>query len=385
MTVRRDEGKVGIQQSRIPWGFLGMLGLLLAVELGLSRASLDLARPEYWLWYATGLSARLEAKEAEILCLGTSQTSYTVVPQVLQERLGRRSYNLAMCSAPPQAEYYLLKRALGSGARPKAVVLDFHPHLLKTNYWGSIRFFPYLLSTLETIDLGWTAHDPAFATEVLLAKVFPSISHRYEIRNAIQATLDGKPSSMRGPTLTSLWNRVNNQGAMILAPKTSSSHPLTPADHEWLVPPTWNHEPFNTLYARRLLKLAAEHDITVFLLVPPLDAQLQQLRQAKGLAASFDAFVQGLLAHHPNLVVVDGSHSDYPSSAFADAMHVSRPGAIAVTCDLGEILRPYLDGGPRPATRWFMLPPYREASSHAEIVDLADVTETRLPWTVRRK
>ncbi|SIO60088.1 Protein of unknown function [Singulisphaera sp. GP187] len=379
-----DDRGTEVRNSRLPRGFVGMLGLLLAIELFVSHASLDLARPEYWLWYATGRSARLDAKQAEILCLGTSQTSYGVVPQVLEEQLGRRTYNLAMCSSPPQADYYLLKRALDSGARPKALVLDLHPHLMKNNYWGCIRFFPNLLSARESIDLGWTARDPDFTAEVLLAKAFPSILNRFDIRNAVMATLDGKACSLRKPTLTSLWNRVNNQGAMILAPKNSPPTELTPTDHEWFAPSAWSYQQINTLYVRRLLKLAAAHDITVFLLVPPLDARLQQLRQDKGLSASFEEFAKGLQAHHPNLVVVDGAHSGYPSSAFADAMHVSRPGAISLTCGLGEILRPYLEGGPRPASRWFVLPPYRERTSRAEITELAEVKETSLPWKIRR-
>lgn len=386
MRETKDESRGETRGSRCPRGFLGMLGLLLAIELFFSRASLDLARPEYWLWYATGRSARHETKNAEILCLGTSQTSYGVVPQVLEERLGRRTYNLAMCSSPPQADYYLLKRTLDSGAKPKALVLDLHPHLMKNDYWGCIRFFPNLLSASESIDMGWTARDPDFTTEVLLAKAFPSINNRFDIRSAILATLDGKPCSMRKPTLASLWNRVNNQGAMILAPGTEATPPrdLTPTDHEWLAPPTWKHEHINTLYVRRLLKLAAANDITVFLLLPPLDARLQQLREEKGLASSFEAFARGLQAHHPNLVVVDGSHSGYPASAFADAMHVSRTGAISMTCDLGEILRPYLEGSPRPSSRWLALPPYREQKSHAVIVNIAEVKETSLPWKVTR-
>ncbi|WP_406695503.1 DUF1574 domain-containing protein [Singulisphaera sp. Ch08] len=377
----RNESNRG---SRLPRGFFGMLGLLLATELFISRAALDLARPEYWLWYATGRSARVDTKNAEILCLGTSQTSYGVVPQVLEERLGRRTYNLAMCSAPPQADYYLLKRALDSGARPKAVVLDLHPHLMKNSYRGCIRFFPNLLSASESIDLGWTAHDPDFTAEVLLAKILPSVLNRYDIRNAIMATLDGKPCSLRKPTLTSLWNRESNKGAMILAPKPSPASELTPTDYEWLTPAEWKHEQINTLYVRRLLKLAASHDITVFLLIPPIDARLQQMRQEKGLTSSFEAFAQGLQAHHPNLVVVDGARTGYPATVFSDAMHVSRPGAISMTCDLGEILRPYLEGNPQPRSRWLVLPSYRERTSRADIVELAEVNETRLPWKVTR-
>src|SRR3954454_9782455 len=104
-----------VRRSSAPGGFLGMLFLMVAIELTLSRASLDISRPEYWLWYASGWSARHDVSKVEILCLGTSQSSHGLVPRVLEERLGRKTYNLAMCSSPPQADYYLLKRVLDSG------------------------------------------------------------------------------------------------------------------------------------------------------------------------------------------------------------------------------------------------------------------------------
>src|SRR4051812_38252834 len=112
---------------RLPAGFLGMIVLMAAVELTVARLSLDLSRPEYWFWYASGRSARHDVSKVEVLCLGTSQSSHGIVPQVLEERLGRKAYNLAMCGATPQADYYLLKRVLDAGERPRAVVLELHP------------------------------------------------------------------------------------------------------------------------------------------------------------------------------------------------------------------------------------------------------------------
>src|SRR5262245_19924888 len=111
------------QRSQLPGGLLGTLVLMAAVELFFARISLDLNRPEYWLWYASSRSARHDVAKAEILCIGTSQTSHGVVPRVLEERLGRKTYNLAMCSSPPQADYFLLKRVLDAGNRPRAIIL----------------------------------------------------------------------------------------------------------------------------------------------------------------------------------------------------------------------------------------------------------------------
>lgn len=385
MSETIGETRAGAGRSHVPWGGIGMLALVLMVELFVSRASLDLLRPEYWLWYATGKSARESAAiHAEVLCLGTSQTSYGVVPQVLQEQLGRRVYNLAMCASPPQADYYLLKRVLDAGGRPRAVVLDLHPHLMAVPFRGSIRFFPNLLSVAECLDLSWTARDPDFAAEVLTARALPSVLGRIDLRTAILAALRGEPHSLRQPTLAQVWNRESNQGAMILPPKATPPGELTRVDYEWYAPSAWRHEPLNTLYVRRLLRLAAAHDIQVFLLIPPIDARLEQLREQRGLADAYKEFVRGLQAHHPNLVAIEGNRTRYPASVFNDAMHVTRPGAIALTTEIAGILRPHLESPSARAPRWVALPPYRDRSSAAPIVDMAESKHSALPWTVKR-
>lgn len=372
-------------RSRMPWGGIGMLGLIVVVELLISRASLDLLRPEFWLWYASDRSSRQSAATAaEVLCLGTSQTSYGVVPQVLQERLGRPVYSLAMCSSPPQADYYLLKRVLDAGGRPKAVVLDLHPHLMSVSYWGSIRFFPNLLSAGESLDLAWTAGDPDFATQVLLTQALPSVLGRFDIRNAIRATLEGKLFSVRKPTLSHLWNREENQGAIVLPPRDKPLSELTASDYEWYAPPEWRLNPINTLYVRRLLRLAAAHRITVYLLIPPIDARLEQIREQRGLAAAYREFAGRLQARHFNLVVVEATPSSYPPGVFHDGMHLSHAGAVAMTSDLAEILRPRLDAPRTVEPRWLALLPYRDRRSAAPIAELGETGHVELPVTMRR-
>ncbi len=385
MSETNGESRATATRSAIPWGCAGMLGLVLTFETLFSGAALDLLRPEYWLWYATGQSAWHEATGASVLCLGSSQTNYGVVPQVLQERLGRPVFNLAMCGAPPHATYYLLKRALAAGGHPQAIVLDLNPHMMAVGYWGSIRFFPNLLSVEESVELGWTARDPDFTTQVLLSRLFPSVLARFEIRNAIQAALQGKPHSLRQPTLNCLWNRENNQGAMVLPLKPGAPVEVTPSDYEWFAPPSWRHEPLNTVYCRRLLKLAAANDIKVFLLIPPIDARLEALRDQKGLADAFREFARGLQAHHENLIVVEGTHADYPRSVFHDAVHVNKTGAVVLTEDLAEIIRPYLDPLAASPTKWVALPRFRDRTKELpQVVEIGDAGKNSLPARLLR-
>src|SRR5262249_40939842 len=132
------------------------------------------------------------------------------------------------------------------------------------------------------------------------------------------------------------------------------------------------------------LKLAADHSITVFLVIAPLEARLEQLRDQRGLTASYEAFARGLQAHHPNLVVVDGVHTGYPPSVFSDAIHVTRPGAVARPNGLADVMQPYLEGKPPGTDRWAALPRFTERAATTSAVASAQSSRSSVPWkTVR--
>src|SRR5690242_11471473 len=116
--------------SNVPAGLLGMLCLVGAVERWVSHHSYDFTHPELWDWKAASAAAQKIAPKCEILCLGDSLLKVGFLPKVLEHHTGKSSHNMAVFAGQAPGSYFLLRRALESGARPKAVVVDFKPTIL---------------------------------------------------------------------------------------------------------------------------------------------------------------------------------------------------------------------------------------------------------------
>ncbi|HEV3121033.1 MAG TPA: hypothetical protein VGY53_03985, partial [Isosphaeraceae bacterium] len=91
-----------------------------------------LAERELLLATAVTANSRFAAQMAQregpacgILAFGDSQVKCGILPAVLEDRLGLRAFNLAILASPPPASYFLLRRALGAGARPAAIVVGY--------------------------------------------------------------------------------------------------------------------------------------------------------------------------------------------------------------------------------------------------------------------
>ena len=72
-----------------------------------------------------------------------------------------------------------------------------------------------------------------------------------------------------------------------------------------------------------------------------------------------------------NLVVVDGSHSEYDRTEVMDVSHLNRRGAVVYSMMLGDIIRARLGAGPAEATRWLELPRFAATATAAVIEEIA--------------
>src|SRR5690349_13984720 len=107
---------------------LGMLALVAAAELLVARGAERLTTPVCWDWIQAGRAARREARGCRVLAFGDSLIKCGVAPAVIEGRLGGRAHNLAVGGGLPPADYFLLRRALAAGARPRAVLIGHIPH-----------------------------------------------------------------------------------------------------------------------------------------------------------------------------------------------------------------------------------------------------------------
>jgi hypothetical protein len=355
---------------RWPGGAVGTLALVLAVELFVARHQ-DLDFATVWAagWKHTGALARGRAAGCEVLCLGDSLVKFGVVPRVLEDRLGGRAINLALCVGQPPAALAVLRRALEAGARPKVVLVDFTEHLLARGPRKNARLWPELLSAGECLDLAWTARDPGLLAELLLSRLSPSIKDRYEIRASLLAAFRGAWTVDR-EVLPSFWRNWNhNAGAQGNAPLSNLSMKFE-AWFRDVYPERFACDPVQAAYIDRFLDLAASRGIPVVWLLPPYHPEFQALSERKGIDAQYVAFVRAVQGRHPGLTVLDGRHAAYPHAVFGDPIHLDCRGAVAYTAAVADAVARRLAGGPA-GPRWLTLPAYRDRPADPRLEDLA--------------
>ncbi len=366
----------------LPWGLLGAILLVLMVERFVEKSALQFTRPEYWDWKTSTQATRRRVRDCQVLCFGTSVSQQGLLPRIIDERTGWRTYNLAVCWGQTAGHYYLLKQALASGARPKAVVIESHPQCLSGDLYQAIRFWPEMLHARDVVELAWTARDSEFLATTMLACWVPSIKDRFSLRSNILDALKGAPNPYPEQTLVYVRNKNRNRGSIINGKNPEYQGAIAPTFENGLAPDGWSCDPINAIYLRRFFRLARERGITVYWLMNPYSPALQARREQKGLDARFSQFARGFLDEFSNLVVLDARHAGYARTVFTDAAHLDRDGACTLSADVGDAVRACTRGSSR---RWVELPAFGDRPTAAVVEDLAESALARAGRGAKRR
>ena len=360
--------------SRLPWGLFGMLALAALVELGVSRGA---HRFLSWIemdWKVVGLEARSKTAGADVLVFGDSMLKFGLAPTVLEEKLGRPVYSLALLDGKPASSFFLLRRALESGARPKVVLVDYQPECLcePSEQLMENRHWKGLLSLQESADVARTYRDLDFFARTAAARLLPSFRCRSGVRDEVVLALEGKTGANALDNARYARNRARNQGGLLLAKKPAFQGKLP----KWFWPHMFSNEwwgiPAHTSYVRRFMALAERHDVRVVWVLPPNTPELERVRDGYGMLDRYTRYVRGVQDRHLNLSVIDARQAGFDHHLFMDPVHLDRDGAMALTLDVARMLKPLLDG--RPGARWVALShPGRSVSP----VALEDVDQSR--------
>ena len=362
------------RRRRLPWGLVGMLALVAAVERSIDRDELAFSTNAAMSWRAGGKAAHRQARRAEILCFGDSQVQFQVLPQVIRQRTGRRTYNLGLFAGPPPASFYQLKHALDAGARPRAIVVDFQPNLLEMNPTSQARLWPELLSTADALDLARNARDASLFASVALGRFLPSYRDRHEARALLMASLRGENLRKFNTFWYSpLWRNWRlNHGATVMPRAPAPLSELNPAEVAYVSRP-WVRNPVTARYMRKFLSLAASGNVPVYWLLPPNHPLVQRRRDELGMDAEFTRFVHNMQDRYPNVTVIDARRAGFPREAFADVAHLDLDAASCLSLGVADVLA---KGGPE---RWVDVPGYR-AGPAADGVE--DINASRLAMKV---
>ncbi|MEO6810446.1 MAG: hypothetical protein ABI353_15130 [Isosphaeraceae bacterium] len=343
----------------VPRGMLGALLLIVLTERYVARHALEFVRPENWEWRLSARESQRQALKADVLGFGTSMVKMSVIPNVIEQRSGLRVYNLAVCGGLPPASYFLLRRALESGAKPRSLVVDFHPHFITKDHWQAVGYWPDLLDLRDALDLSWTAHDATFFAHTMLARSIPSIGVRFQIRAEVRSALRGVDQSLRNTNRNRNRQIVwRDRGALTGGRNPQFQGSIAASYTPMFLKEEWRCDPIQEIYIRRFLTLAANHGVPVYWLVPPLTPELQDKRNRDHLDAPYDRFAHTLKDEFANLVVLDGRKSNYEHEVFLDAAHLDRQGATVLSSDLADLLGHGIGG--QSGSRWLSLPRYQE-------------------------
>jgi hypothetical protein len=337
----------------LPWGLIGMVVLVAAAERSTARRESRVIGDKLGLaWRVSDQAARSEATRAEVLCFGDSLVKLGILPRVLEAN-GCRS------------AYYLLRHALDAGARPKAVLVDFHVEMLTNAPRTNEKFWPELLGLPETLELTWQAHDPNLLASLTTALASPSVRRRDDIRAEILTAFKGEEWP---PLEISAYVRNWRMNRGATAHSKQAQTPDEPSAVRRRI--HWQPYPVNAQYVRRFLDLAAAQHIPVFWLLPPLRPSRQERYEQLGVDESYTQFIRGLQPRYPNVVVLDGRRSGYTGDLFLDATHLDRRGAAELSRVITAEIIPRL-AGTSPGPRWVNLPPFRGLPDNVAIEEFA--------------
>ena len=365
---------------RVPAGFVGMLVMVVCVDSFVARHRLNLRNSWGWDWSLADQAARGGVGDCEVLFFGDSLVKLGVSPQVFERSGGGKAYNLAVIGGQVPGSYFLLRRAIEAGSRPRAVVLDTIPHLIAEGLDSTASAgWPELLSYRDGVELSLEARDPHFFASMMLAKAFPSVRHRFEIRNSVAASLRGEPQPIGDALLAYLRNWGVNRGAQIMKRDPASASAQIAGMASAMFPDSWRPDPAKLRYLHEFFDLADAHGIRAYWLLPPFTPEVQKRRESNGRDAEYSAFVKSVQARHPNLVVLDARRSGYGEGELYDPIHLDVRGASTLSHDLAAILR----RGPAGVGRWEALPAFRELRSQVPLEDVGQ-SAAAVTSTIRR-
>ncbi len=289
-------------------------------------------------WLEAARAARELEGHADVLCLGDSRIKLGILPRVLHDRLGVSAYNLGVLRGQAPSSYFLLRRVLERGNRPRAILVDFSERLLTFSPSGSAACWADLIGSRESWDVAWNAKDPALALSTALHGLLPGWCDQRE-RSPLFRFAPAKDGGSRSADEFRVFQRnwKLNRGAQV-APRAFVQVEET-ADEATGI---WRPHPANAFYVDRLLRLAQGAGIAVYWILPPSIPARHDRLQRNGVTVQYRQFVAERVADFSCLTVLDGEALLWNNQEFRDPLHVNRDGAVRLSLAVAVATAPRL-------------------------------------------
>ena len=360
---------------RAPLGLFGALVLIALVERHVDKNPLDYLGGSHWSYRVASKVADAGSKGNRILVFGDSLLRLGLAPTAIEAETGLRGYNFAQAGGQAPGSYFLLRRAIASGAKPSAIVVDFFPRLLAENPSFNNDNWPFLADLGDGLGLAMISKKPELFARLVVRWALPSARSRISLRTNLQLALQPSPVSIKHEILKSIRNWKVNRGAEITASRPGLLENIDAWERGYFG--TFHCSRINKAYVEKFLDLAKAHQIPVFWLLPPYQPDLQARCERSGFDARHEVFVREFQTRYPSLFVLDARRSSYQPEVFYDLHHLGREGATVLSADVGVSIRHQL-GELGSQNRWIALPNYR---ARPDAVPLEDVDQSRaLAW-----
>jgi hypothetical protein len=335
-------------------GLIGSLGLILLLEPivaglpngGEGRSRLTIS------WQAALRTAGEPDSRADILCFGDSLIKLGILPRVLEARLGLSAYNLAVLGGQPPTSDYLLRRILERGHVPRALIVDFSPLMLGLDPRVNLGWWAGLLPAPERLELLRRSNDPELAISVILHGLIGSLANRDAVRAALGfAPSEGGERLAVDHTRALLRNWDLNRGAQV-APRPfvpiRGSLPQPPDRSGW----RWQPHAAHAYFVERFLATAQAHQIPVYWVIPPAEAEWLERNERAGTIGGYRRFVHDQLSRFPVLTVLDMQRAGWDRRWFRDPIHLNRDGAIRFSLAVADAMATVRDEPHGHGERW---------------------------------
>ena len=356
-----------------------MVALVIGIEGFIFRHWIDLTDPVSLSWRFSAQAAESEARNCQILCLGDSLVKHGLVPSVIERTSGFRAANLSAARASTVLTYCLLRRALDSGARPAALIINAKPAVLLGGPEFNARPWQEVLDLRDAPEMLQITRNAPFVASTLVGSLVPSLRARLEIQSAVMAAIQGENARI-GSINPVLWrNWTVNRGANVASAARAYNGELTAEAERPFYTDIFHVDPANAEAIERILGLAAARRIPIYWLLCPLSPTLQSRRDQSGADELHERFLKSIVARHPGTVtVLDARRAGYPAAFFADATHLNSRGALALSRTVASAVAKREASREPPSTRlgWVLLDP--PGASTDEWADaLEDIEESK--------
>ena len=285
-----------------------------------------------------------------MLCLGDSRIKLGLLPRVLEDRLGVSAYNLGILGGQAPASYFLLRKVLERGIRPRAILVDFSESLLSFSPSRNAACLADWLGRRESLEVAWHSRDPSLALSTALHALLPGWCDQSD-RGAL-LRLGSRPAAVSSlPDDPRVFERnwQKNRGAQV-APRefVPVEEPATETAG------AASAHPANAIYVDRLLRMTEAWRIPVYWILPPSVPERRVQLERSGVSAAYRSFVADRAAKFPSLTILDGERLGWSTTLFRDPLHVNREGAIKLSLAVAAATEPRLSGE-RSGPRWINL------------------------------